>query len=43
MFEYARHEGNYGLMNILAGSREAERSAGRYSATPPFLTILAFA
>ena len=25
MFEYACHEGNYGLMNMLAGSRAAER------------------
>ena len=27
MFEYACHEGNYGLTNILAGSRALERSA----------------
>ncbi len=26
MFEYACHEGNYGMMNILAGSRAAETS-----------------
>ena len=26
MFEYACHEGNYGLTNILAGSRTTERS-----------------
>ena len=26
LYEYACHEGNYGLMNILAGSREAELS-----------------
>ena len=25
LFEYACHEGNYGLMNILAGSRAAEQ------------------
>jgi hypothetical protein len=24
MFEYACHEGNYGLLNILRGAREAE-------------------
>ena len=28
MFEYACHEGNYGLLNILAGAR-AEDAAGR--------------
>ena len=27
MFEYACHEGNYGLFNILAGARAAERDA----------------
>ena len=27
MFEFACHEGNYGLLNILAGSRAEERSA----------------
>ena len=27
MFEYACHEGNYGLTNILAGSRAAEAAA----------------
>jgi hypothetical protein len=26
MFEYACHEGNYGLMDILAGARAAEKS-----------------
>ena len=31
MFEYACHEGNYGLTNILAGSRADERAGG---ATP---------
>ena len=28
MFEYACHEGNYGLQNILRGAREAEARAG---------------
>ena len=28
MFEYACHEGNYGLTNILAGSRAAENTGG---------------
>ena len=27
MYEYACHEGNYGLLNILRGAREDERSA----------------
>ncbi len=27
IFEYACHEGNYGLYNILAGARQQERSA----------------
>jgi hypothetical protein len=27
MFEFACHEGNYGLLNILAGSRAEERAA----------------
>ena len=27
MYEYACHEGNYGLYNMLAGAREAERAA----------------
>ena len=27
LFEYACHEGNYGLENILAGAREADRRA----------------
>ena len=26
LYEYACHEGNYGLYNILAGQREAERA-----------------
>lgn len=29
LYEYACHEGNYGLPNILAGAREAERQAAR--------------
>ena len=27
MYEYACHEGNYGLLNILRGAREDERAA----------------
>ena len=27
IFEYACHEGNYGLKNILAGARSAEKAA----------------
>ena len=27
MYEYACHEGNYGLFNILSGARAAERDA----------------
>ena len=27
VYEYACHEGNYGLRNILAGARAAERKA----------------
>ena len=27
VFEYACHEGNYGLMNILVGARAAEKTA----------------
>ena len=27
MYEYACHEGNYGLLNILRGAREDEREA----------------
>lgn len=36
IFEYACHEGNYGLANILAGAREEERAAarGQSKATP---------
>jgi len=26
MFEYACHEGNYGLLNILAGARNLEKT-----------------
>ena len=29
LYEYACHEGNYGLYNILAGAREAERAVRR--------------
>jgi hypothetical protein len=29
MFEYACHEGNYGLEGILAGAREEEKRAGQ--------------
>ena len=29
IFEYACHEGNYGLPNILAGARQEEREASR--------------
>ena len=28
LFEYACHEGNYGMTNLLAGARVQERSAG---------------
>ncbi len=28
LYEYACHEGNYGLYNILAGARAASRAAG---------------
>ncbi len=28
MFEYACHEGNYGLLNILRGARAAELTGG---------------
>jgi len=27
MFEYACHEGNYGLANVLAGARKEEQDA----------------
>ena len=29
MFEFACHEGNYGLLNIMAGSRAEEAGGGR--------------
>jgi hypothetical protein len=32
VYEYACHEGNYGLKNILTGARAADRAAA--SATP---------
>jgi hypothetical protein len=28
MFEYACHEGNYGMAGILSGAREEERASG---------------
>ena len=28
MFEYACHEGNYGMTNLLAGARVQEQEAG---------------
>ena len=31
MFEYACHEGNYALQNILSGARAGERAAGETS------------
>jgi hypothetical protein len=34
MFEYACHEGNYALRNILAGARAQERAASAKPATP---------
>lgn len=34
MFEYSCHEGNYGMRNILAGERAAERQPGPGAATP---------
>jgi hypothetical protein len=35
IYEYACHEGNYSLGNILAGARAAERAARAPPATPP--------
>ena len=29
VFEFACHEGNYGLLNMLAGNRKQEAEAGR--------------
>jgi hypothetical protein len=29
IYEFAYHEGNYGMHNIMAGSRQEEREAGR--------------
>jgi hypothetical protein len=29
IYEYACHEGNYGLANILAGARAAEKAAAK--------------
>jgi hypothetical protein len=34
IYEYACHEGNYGLKNILSGARAEERLSGE-AATPP--------
>jgi hypothetical protein len=34
MFEYACHEGNYALGNILAGARAVEREAATVRAGP---------
>jgi hypothetical protein len=34
IFEFACHEGNYGLANILSGQREIERRAAARTATP---------
>jgi len=31
MYEYACHEGNYGLYNILAGARAAEQASRKGS------------
>jgi hypothetical protein len=35
IYEYACHEGNYGLQNILAGAREEEREAAAAAAAKP--------
>ena len=35
IFEYACHEGNYGLLNILRGAREDERAAMLAAAQDP--------
>ncbi len=35
MFEYACHEGNYALQNILSGARAAERAAAEATPRPP--------
>ncbi|MCY4027617.1 MAG: hypothetical protein OXH75_15070 [Acidobacteria bacterium] len=35
MFEYACHEGNYGLLNILRGAREDDRAAAMAEAQDP--------
>jgi hypothetical protein len=34
LYEYACHEGNYGLAHILSGARYADREAGRDTAAP---------
>jgi hypothetical protein len=33
IYEYACHEGNYGLWNILSGAREQERTGRALEAT----------
>ncbi len=33
LFEYACHEGNYGLYNLLAGAREQEAAADAAAAS----------
>jgi hypothetical protein len=35
VYEYACHEGNYGLMNILSGARAAEEDAAKAAAAKP--------
>ena len=35
LFEYACHEGNYGLPNMLAGARQEEAAAARTRAADP--------
>jgi hypothetical protein len=35
VYEYACHEGNYGLMNILAGARAGEEDAAKAAASKP--------
>jgi hypothetical protein len=34
MYEYACHEGNYALQNILSGARATERAAGNTTPRP---------
>ena len=35
LFEYACHEGNYGMFNLLAGARAEEQAAGEAALVPP--------